>query len=251
MDKVEVLHFSVTGEFITDISRNLWAEGEHAKAIKLLVDGVHEFTECMALEVVTGKKKLVGTNNFILVKDSATKDNRGLDLPQSVTDAFTRNRVALAEAKREAQEIATAASQRFEDVEDAILGDADLRGVKRKIEDRIDSHWDRVGKAMGLVPEPKPEPTAEFEKWDAGWLSPGGKFYGCKYYEHIALADRLDSNEPALEREGWLKLQKDVWIWPWIYLGREHGKITQPQLDTLFDWHQKKGKRLSDWMKTD
>lgn len=166
-----VVHFSVTGEFVTRIARNLWAEGEHAKAIRLLVNGVQGFAECMALDVVTGRKKLVGTNDLKLVKDSATKDDRGLDLPKSAADAFTQNRADLSEAKREANEIARAASQRFEDVEDAIMNDADDIAVHRTVEDRISSNWDRVGKALGYGPEEKiqkPEPTTEFDKWDAG-----------------------------------------------------------------------------------
>jgi hypothetical protein len=246
MDSVKVLHFSVTGEFITGISRNLWAEGEHAKAIKLLVDGVRGFSECMALEVVTGQKKLVGTNLLKLVKDNATKDDRGLDLPKSAAAAFTKNREALDEATKEAAEVARAASETFADIEDAVLADADKRSQARAVENRIDAHWDRIGKVLGYVP--KPEPTTEYEKWDAGWMAPNGKFYGCKYHGHIALAEELDITEPDCEREGWLKLQNDIWVRPWLYMERYGGHITQLQLDALFDWHQKKGKKLSDWM---
>lgn len=244
-----VAHFSVTGEFVTRIARNLWAEGEHAKAIRLLVNGVQGFAECMALDVVSGRKKLVGTNDLKLVKDSAKTDDRGLVLPKSASDAFTQNRADLTAAKREANEIAAAASQRFDDVEDAIMDDADRISVNRTAEERIAEHWERVGDAMGLTS--KPEPTTEFEKWDAGWLSPGGKFYGCKYRGHIGLAEHLGSSEPQLEDGGWIKLQTDIWIHPWLYSERLGGHITQQQLDTLFEWHQKKGKKLSGWMEAE
>lgn len=73
-------------------------------------------------------------------------------------------------------------------------------------------------------------------------------FYGCKYRGHIGLAEALGYGEAGIEDAGWLKLQADLWIHPWLYSERLGGHITQPQLDTLFEWHQKKGKKLSDWM---
>lgn len=48
---------------------------------------------------------------------------------------------------------------------------------------------------------------------DNGWLSPEGKFYGCKFHEHSDTAYKImkgkDSNpERTLEEKGWIKVQR-------------------------------------------
>ena len=245
----EPLHFTVTSEFVTRISRNLWAEGACAKALRLLVKGLHGMTEGLALRIVTGHAKLIGENSTIrMVRDNTKRDDRGLKLPQSMSAAFKLKERALTRAERETQSIARAASRRFDNIEEAILQDAAKLSYKQSIEDRISSHWDRVGKALGVLPEhkEKPRPVKNFANTSNGWLSPDGEFYRCGYLGHISLAQDLGSNEPDLEKKRWLKLQNDAWLLSWRIESGER-KITQSQLDAVFQWSQEKGKPMPEF----
>lgn len=45
---------------------------------------------------------------------------------------------------------------------------------------------------------------------DLGWLNLDGKFYGCKYRDHQALAELyFKTSERRLEEMGWIKIFKD------------------------------------------
>ena len=69
-----------------------------------------------------------------------------------------------------------------------------------------------------------------------GWIAPNGRFYPCKFREHLELAERLSvvyygtTDGPRdLEKHGWIKVYLD---------GRTNSttddRCTQKQLDTLF-----------------
>ncbi len=63
--------FSITGEFITDHARNLWIEGEYAKAFDVLgclIGATREQHEA----ILFGKAKLTGVNNVDYVADDWT-----------------------------------------------------------------------------------------------------------------------------------------------------------------------------------
>src|SRR3990170_984321 len=105
-----VAHFHVDSEFIMNIARNLWAEGASSKAVKMLLEGFAGITEGIALDILTGKKRLSGWDSKVkLLPDSATKDDRGLLLPKSLSEAFKSKEDAIVSAKKETQEIAMAA----------------------------------------------------------------------------------------------------------------------------------------------
>lgn len=227
------LHFKIHGEFLTNLARNLWAEGECSKAIGLLSRGIIGFTEELALAVCTGRKKLVGVNNLRLVKDNAKRDNRGLHLPKSVAEMAKLKDDEIETLRHEKNEIVSSVSQRFDRIE----------------KDVLDSHsdlqlMDKLQQSVG--PGHPQKPTTEFTKWDNGWLSPDGKLYPCEYQGHIALAENLGLEGTDIEDAGWIKLQDGGWLYP-FYL-RSQG-VTQAQLDTLFDWHRANKINMKPWMK--
>jgi hypothetical protein len=70
------------------------------------------------------------------------------------------------------------------------------------------------------------------------WLSPDGRFYACRWLEHDRLSYRLAAayyGDPrgtqALEKHGWLRVQRDGTIVRPPYARRGP---SQPQLDVLF-----------------
>lgn len=71
MSNVSTVCFSISGDFITNHSRDLWAERKFSKAIallKTLIGFTHEHVE----SVLFGKSKLEGINNLDLVEDNWT-----------------------------------------------------------------------------------------------------------------------------------------------------------------------------------
>jgi hypothetical protein len=47
---------------------------------------------------------------------------------------------------------------------------------------------------------------------EQGWLSPAGKFYGCKYYNHDDIAYALLRTSPyGLEMSGWIRIHEDFY----------------------------------------
>lgn len=85
-----------------------------------------------------------------------------------------------------------------------------------------------------------------------GWLSPEGEFYGCKYFEHRMIADRvIHKDERELEREGWVKMYKNQLFPldpPEYFLGQSHDNIranylTNKQVEVLLE----KGFEVRPW----
>ena len=70
-----------------------------------------------------------------------------------------------------------------------------------------------------------------------GWIDREGKFYGCSYSNHDAVAERiLHSNDRVLEEQGWIKVYRastgeTVWYTDWRYC--RSGGITEAQEKTL------------------
>jgi hypothetical protein len=63
--QVKHVTFQIYGEDFTRLARDLWREGSYGKAIRLLVYGLNgpsgaRMTEPLAIEICTGRKKLVG-----------------------------------------------------------------------------------------------------------------------------------------------------------------------------------------------
>lgn len=71
-----------------------------------------------------------------------------------------------------------------------------------------------------------------------GWLAPDGKYYPCPYSEHDSLALSITAIQfrnwegtKYLEERGWMRVCRD-------YVLYHHDKITQPQIDAIFDLSQ-------------
>ena len=106
--KSEVVHFSVSGDFITWILRHLWVEGNEVKALKMWKDTFPNLAtltriNSIFLPVVSGKKKFVGVNEFELVDDGTKywdsnrdgKPNKNFPLLQSWEDVIMLKKVRL------------------------------------------------------------------------------------------------------------------------------------------------------------
>ena len=72
MTKTGTMHFSVTGEFMTHMSRTLyWDDLEFDKGLHLLTAGLMGMTEKIAIDIIFGRKKLIGTNDLDIVDDTS------------------------------------------------------------------------------------------------------------------------------------------------------------------------------------
>ncbi len=69
--KTKTVGFSITGEFITEHSRNLWSEHKYTQALDVL-ECVLGTTQEQHEAVLFGKMKFSGVNRITLVKDSWT-----------------------------------------------------------------------------------------------------------------------------------------------------------------------------------
>lgn len=81
MSECNIVHFSVSGEFITNQARELWAEGRYSFAVNdFLCNSLPGLTEDQAVNIITCKKKLVGINDLDLVPDDVIPEIFGISL---------------------------------------------------------------------------------------------------------------------------------------------------------------------------
>jgi hypothetical protein len=71
--KMRPLTFSIHGDYLTDIVRQVWVEGEMTKAIHILKSGFPMFKMDLIMDIILGKKKLVGINEMVIEDDNATE----------------------------------------------------------------------------------------------------------------------------------------------------------------------------------
>lgn len=74
------LHFSITGEFITEQARSFWSEENDPRRAFDLLRGMDGITDGQIIDVLSGKKKLIGDSNVgvELVDD----DHEGLSIEE-------------------------------------------------------------------------------------------------------------------------------------------------------------------------
>ena len=77
-------------------------------------------------------------------------------------------------------------------------------------------------------------PEVSAPRQSGGWVSPEGRFYPCRSYEHTTSAFRLGDSTGGrgLEDDGWVH----IYASGEFYIDNEHrGRISQATLDTIFD----------------
>lgn len=69
----ETLHFTITGEFLTNFARQRFIEtGKREIGIDFLCESLHGFPRDMAADVVSGRAKLIGQDVVTLTSDNST-----------------------------------------------------------------------------------------------------------------------------------------------------------------------------------
>ena len=69
---IEAMHFSISGDFITNHCRDLWIEENCEQAVEVLLT-LQGFTRELAYQVILGRQKLVGINELFLEEDDVTE----------------------------------------------------------------------------------------------------------------------------------------------------------------------------------
>lgn len=261
------LCFTVTGEFLTSISRKLWADdGEPEKAIGVLEAAFPGMSKETMFGVVTGSKKLTGDSNvgISVEADGVTKSDCGNDL--SLERVLGRFRRVLDEEK-DWREMATDQTAIVPSPKGPIKvpfgrtvlspkGGRRFKGewsaletvphkVYSPVERRSDFFSDQTNlqrQRQGIAEAEKPalpEPERSITQ-DDGWLAPDGKFYPCAYGEHNELAWRLDMYSREMEQLGWIKVQEGKFFWDYT----RPFSPTQPQIDAVFDFCHAHGVRV-------
>jgi len=255
--KKETVCFVVEGEFLTNLTRQLWAdEGNPEKAFNILNAAFPTMTKGDQFSILIGEKKLIGDSKkgCKLIKDIAKKSPCGN--PLSIDRVFKRFRKKLKQQEDWIQ-LATDNVIKTGSPEGLIAipkgrAEAYKKG-KVSLEDfpykKIEVYIPDLPappkiplNSIEVAAIPKPPKAHNTIDNDHGWLSTDGKFYPCGYGEHILLADLLGFEERELEKKQWMKIQKGEFWLP------DKQNPTQTQYDMLFDWYTKRGKVLPSWL---
>ncbi|MFA7709184.1 MAG: hypothetical protein WCX82_03545 [archaeon] len=108
MRKINRVHFTITGEWLTWMLRHLWVEGSEVKAVNVWCGAFPKLSsekiiKTHFLNVVSGRKKLVGNNEYDLVDDDKKywstyqdgEENTDFPLLQSWEDVILLKKVKL------------------------------------------------------------------------------------------------------------------------------------------------------------
>lgn len=264
------IHFTIEGEALTNLARTLWAdELQMTKAIRLLVIGIHGVTEPIAMEVLTGAKKFIGSNNDLdLVDDGATHLKLGnLLAAEDVFHRIQAERDTLQRDIKLAAEVAchsviTVASPWGACCVPMSFTAPTFSGGRRL---RRDVTWEDVkpyavnqwSKYHGAQEDPNtvpdryishmldlerlkrpPKPAVDLSG-DNGWIAPNGDFFICGPCMHDALSEAMGF-ETVKDIEG-THIRVSVnpasdWRSSIQFAGRR--KPTQAQRDKVWDWCQ-------------
>jgi hypothetical protein len=286
MSESRVACFVVTGEFLTEHARQLWAESRPDRAVRLLLDGLHGINVGQVVDVLTGRRRLTGDSSAgIDIEDDDAQSSGGLPLP-TLAEMFVKmdRRACMAEedahdlteilanegvmkpspyglvhvSRRVAREL-EAERITWDDVR-IYRGLMDLDRPPREAQERLDRFIEDHGMApLDPLPEPPRPPLKPHPRivTDTGWLDREGKFYPCGYQEHIRTAtyivEDMGLEEPPiggaerlLEEKGWIKLAG--------HGGAFQGerKPTKRQDKAILDWCLGEGKdqtELPYWLR--
>lgn len=85
----DTLHFTVSGEWLTQFARERYKETKDKQVgINFLTGSLIGFPEDLALQVITGKKKLVGDNEVIIEEDNAVVRPYGIIHPTDIVNSL-------------------------------------------------------------------------------------------------------------------------------------------------------------------
>jgi len=87
------VHFSISGERLTDLARDLVREGQWRHALTTLVEGLHGMTHDLALAVLKGDRRLIGDDNDL--QDEAEDPEVQKELQTSYNEALLGNTLTL------------------------------------------------------------------------------------------------------------------------------------------------------------
>lgn len=262
---MENVSFIIEGEFLTNISRTLWAdEKSPQKAIRLIKSAFPDMEEATVVSILTGKSKLAGNSSegiFLEVDNSEVTENGN---PLSLI-AILEKMVEQQDELEDYQEFALGQTEVVPSEKGLIevprkwttFKDTDCKRylnlpsgknlkdiIHRKVDSKIrkekffsdNTNFLREQKGVAIA-ERKPQKSYPSIVRDTGWLSPEGKFYPCAYGEHAEIAFHLGMPERQLEGLGWIKVQEKKFFWDFF----GHAKPTQAQINGIFDYCTKKG----------
>lgn len=252
-------HFTIHGDWLTDIARSMWAEGDPDKGLELLDTAFPSMPTETKFAVLTGHKKLVGdSNSGMEVMDDVWRcpgRTRNAEAP-TLADILEKYRNKIDKLEDLAQfglghTICVPSPKGLVEVpirRTRLVGITQRRVFSLSFEelDNIPHKIRKINAATHLTVKPTNLPNKEEQKPSPpppaqnyinkdqmnGWLSPEGKFYSCVYGDHINVAERLGEDSVVLERLKWLKIQRgDAWS---SEFKMKH--ITQAQRNVLFQW---------------
>lgn len=258
------LHFTITGEFITHQARSLWnAEDKPEQALTFLTESLPGLTEAQAIDICSGKAKLTGRDNKILLQpDNTTTDQYGNPLRNAIQtlatlrqqkndvedDLAVERRTGVwraspwgmihvprhidAEIRNQEMDWDNPFFKRYSD---CYVPKTPERPFKNQNElDDPQGHLEPEELESEINQKPKPDSTLSSAN---GWIDPQGRFYPCEYGHHEELAEQLGVSGKIRDEECWLKTQTGLCTEGifWNY----DKQPNQAQINTAFEWCQK------------
>lgn len=270
MTKTVRAHFTISGEFITEQSRSLWAEeGEPEKALRLL-QGVRGLSTSQVLDILEGRSKLIGDSPTGV---NLAPDNQKLPTLQETLRRLKKERDEALEDRADLLQFMNGDTvnvpsptglrtvprrQTKRGKHGPVLRDGlDWEGVEGRnpsdVEPRIyqEVSRDAQDEAEEEVEEeyekPKRNPPSGSKRItnDTGWLSPEGLFYSCRYGQHNDTAWHLGLDPWDMDKAGWVRLT--VANGEQCFFRSDYDSFTKQQTQRILDYCTEKNIEKPWW----
>lgn len=283
---VGAVHFSVDFEWLTKFIRDLWTEGSFKQALDVLESS--NCPERYHKDILRGKKKMVGIDEGHIENDNwqPREPDRYFDpdlLPKLAQDGerykreyfrLLGNEYALlvrrwksASSGKELEDL----SYQFKAFPSEFIQSLDpteqlpyinaMRANDLGFYAARNTYEMLTGNEIASVnveqfirhqieldKKPAPKPDTRYES-DYGWITSGGLFYPCLYFEHIWLAGVLGKTEAEADESGWIKIGYSKTLGEPVIHCWSTEKVTQPQLDALWQWCARRKIPMPEWAK--